>query len=261
MWQLSRMSRAVVFLFLILSQFGCSDSSGRDESEESCSRVLVLGGTECRQTNTPVVRVLASTFLGTGDCSGVIVSKTAILTSAHCLIGALSLPTVVFADGTSVASNGLSNITPYLEMPTPPNDFAIVKIPFDALQDRGIEPIAVIPELISPTLGSLISVHGYGEPQSAPGLELPRSAFMIVVEKSEVGSFLAAPLDAENGGSSCEGDSGGPAVLEYQPGVFAVVGLVSEGEDSSACFSGSRTIFTSFDSAEVRELLREEGLL
>ncbi|MFN0252268.1 MAG: S1 family peptidase [Kofleriaceae bacterium] len=156
-------------------------------------------------------------------CSGTLVGAHAVLTAAHCLVGT-DLPELVIAgERTRVIA---AFVAPGFDATTFANDVAI------ALFDRtGASTATPAPRALSMTvapIGATIDLVGFG--RTSPSDTTPfaqRTGTATITESSPSGIVSRGPS------FTCEGDSGGPALVDG-----LVVGVTSSGDD--ACMEHTR---------------------
>jgi len=156
-------------------------------------------------------------------CSGAVISRTAILTAAHCVTGAGagawrvhwrapdSTPILVEPKSISVHPSFVRNAIGTRNRSV---DLAIVTLA-EPLPDL-FEPIA-LSDVEAVTPGDTISVGGYGyaEEKNRKTLGTMRRADLSVVEPNGHSSILVWLSDPANSGAGgCQGDSGGPLIFQ-----------------------------------------------
>jgi len=171
----------------------------------------MVGGEESRDTTLDaVVRV--------GACSGVFVTPTALLTSAHC----------VEATPKSAASAdreyAIETCTAHPDGITAAHDLAVCRVtsPASSFFKMNLNP--------AEKAATSATLAGFGQPR-ALAREPPRLR-SIDVEVTHDGSAFIAGTSAR---TACRGDSGGP-VLRGAPGAYEVVGLI-RGPTGAICAS------------------------
>lgn len=188
-----------------------------------------------------VVAVLADS----GLCTGIIVSKTIILTAGHCLAG------VELGDDVAVFWGDeldFSQPAPVVRWGVHPEfcadcdediyDYGFVEIGGEFLANTFIEPVATQEEWdATMQAGAEVILVGYGEDPDATdmhkGLGVKRSV------TTKISRFSAQGLEFYAGGDdrdSCQGDSGGPAFVRLPDGSVRLAGITSRG--SNPCGKG-----------------------
>lgn len=163
--------------------------------------------------------------LAQGDtlvCSGTIVAPRAVLTAAHCVAGS-SLPDVVEGDAVATGSHHLSIaafVHPGYDAATFDHDIAVVLVDAD-LAGAALPVSSALPAGV--VAGATMRVVGYGWTVANDPLPAQRrggTSRIDAVDSLRIHSS-AAPSQA------CEGDSGGPALVDG-----TVVGVASTGDVS-----------------------------
>ncbi len=171
----------------------------------------IVGGTP--STDPSVVALVRGEGAATElVCSGIAIQLHAVLTAAHCLANG-TLPDVLV--GGERRRPVARFIAPGFDATTLENDVAILV--FD-------QPLVAAPptpiELAPPIVGEMIQLVGYG--RTAPDDTSPfvlRTGAATIVESSPAGIVSRGPA------FTCEGDSGGPALLGDR-----IVGVTSSGD-------------------------------
>ena len=242
---------------LALCLISCSGGSGDSDSaslrNDACAllglNVRIISGTDCEPDSSPVVPLILEFFSGDGAlCTGTIIDSRHVLTAAHCfrIEKVKTITTVVngaFFTATDVVAHPNFSTTP--SKGKLPNDVAIVSFSRN-LNNRTIP----IRGSSSPSKGDVVSIFGYGSDGSGDLGEL-RSGEMQITSVSS--SEFSSTYDGE-GSNTCEGDSGGPAIQNYN-GEIAISGITSTGTVES-CGIGDTTVFSSLSSKEVIDFIK-----
>lgn len=201
------------------------------------------------QKKNGVVGIVISTADGMGICTGSLIAKNIVLTAAHCLDESESPIKnifVVFAESIEsakpeqirVASTGIANEN---FAPSAPdsgkswNDVALLKLSEDAPSDFSLARLP--PANLKLNVGQQLTQLGYGRAEADRSSTTDSSGVLRTV--SGIGILAISPdgrelqLNEEKKGS-CNGDSGGPALLKTKSG-NVVVGVDSRGTSQTSC--------------------------
>jgi hypothetical protein len=247
-----RIANRLIFLFSLMIVAACGGGGGEESDAaklggDGCGSLSakVFNGDECNQTaRTPVVAMYALAQSGerAGLCSGTLVTVDDVLTSAHCLVGALA----AFGDnfgGILVRVGGEelyvvdAAIHPYYDGTVgTPYDIAMVTL--ERVPNPAIGPLPIlVSQLTLP--GQRMSTFGYGTNNYGQFGALKSAE--ILIERLENGNLIAS---IESGASICQGDSGGP-VVQVVDGVTAIIGVNSFGigiPTSQQCAAAGATL-------------------
>jgi len=193
----------------------------------------LINGATCNISYSPVVVVVTRTRRGENFCSGTVISRSLILTAAHCMDGYRGWPTVISSNGVTDRTTGAYSPQGWFDgNRSPAFDAALLTVDPSFVAAAGITPMRVS---VSPRLavGDRVTVAGYGvnETGELPANLTPRAAFMEVAHLGY--GQIDAVFDEEFQSGTCRGDSGGPAILEVN-GEHAIVGIVSQGDPDCA---------------------------
>ncbi|XP_017068642.1 trypsin zeta-like [Drosophila eugracilis] len=176
------------------------------------------------------------------ECAGVIISEQAVLTSAQCLYGLPEGTKLLAVAGANTRSGCDGFVYPVANWTyhqnydpiTVDNDIGVLQLdtPLN-LTHFGISSIAIRPE--RPAVGRLATVAGWGYREEWGPSSYTLEQTQVPVVSSEqcteiygtgevTDRMICAGFVAEGGSDACQGDTGGPLVIDGQ-----LVGLVSWG--------------------------------
>lgn len=216
----------------------------------------VLNGVACESAANSVasIRFTSASSDVVQRCSGVLITKQVVLSAAHCFLGLKGIRADVQVGGTTVRARTVA-VHPGARFTESDqaifDDVALLTLP-SALADGRPLPLLVSS---APRVGDRFSIFGFGLSEGGKFGEL-RGGEMTA--KTVTANHIIASFDGSLS-NSCDGDSGGPAVVAYKNGgvsTAAVVGLVSSGVEASQCKKGDISYFALLSSPEVEEFLR-----
>jgi hypothetical protein len=185
-----------------------------------------------------VVMVLKRSGRVSGFCSALVLSRTAVLTAAHCVATPLDTR-IFFRDGNGkpvLLAVGSVAVHPGFRPDAPRTrersvDLALVKLA-QSLPD-GFQP-AVLAGADPLPLGTKVHIAGYGlarEGDARSGGTLRSGELWVRAPLSDQLLWLAGPKNKPGG--ACDGDSGGPIFLA--DGRAAAISDWAQGEGAARC--------------------------
>jgi len=216
----------------------------------------IVGGDKTKFGDWPwQVLVKESTWLGLftkNKCGGVLISDRHVLTAAHCQPGFLASLMVELGEhdltgpteAISTMRKKVKRVVVHKDYkaPTFENDIAILELESDIERQPHVVPICM-PRLIDEFEGKTAIVTGWG--RLSYGGNVPNVLHQVSVpimnnekcqkmftrsghKKKVRKSFLCAGYD-QGKKDSCEGDSGGPLMMQQDSGAWVLAGTVSHG--------------------------------
>lgn len=254
----------VCFLALLLAVLpACTNDSSEDGSPErvvdsDACEVLglnsrIVTGTPCTTSRSPVVAI---TLLGQDGsvslCSGTMITTNDILTAGHCFAITDVARAFIEVDGQRVFGSR-ARVHPQLRFDPVQllafNDVAIIEL------ERAVNLPTVPLELSRASeSGDIFSIFGYGLDENR-NLGVLRSGEMRIASVSEDHIFAEYNGD---GSTTCNGDSGGPAIISPESSEdvsrAALVGVVSSGS-SEFCADGDIAAFANLQSPAISQFI------
>jgi trypsin len=260
------MKKVFLLLYTLCLLGSCTSGGSNDQPEvvplQNACEVIglnprIISGTACAETNSPVAKVLiVNQDNSQGLCTGTFLSANKVLTAAHCFLGKSVRFVFVELNGesslaSSVVVHPQAAIVLEGSVPKVANDVAIITLSAN-------RAVNTLPILVSATIkrNDVFSIYGYGLDE-AGNLQVLRSG------QSKASSVNDQHITAkfENVGSnSCNGDSGGPALLTIlKDGVAqsGIVGLVSSGSNPS-CLSGDESVYAHVASSIMLDFIQDQ---
>jgi hypothetical protein len=238
-----------------------SEDSEQPFTENACSAVglKIANGQACSLSDNPAASSLVrltilDAFGGTGICTGVAISETAILTAGHCFMDGF----VAIQADTFTGSFGVSNVivhpgfsaVAYEQGGVLVNDAALVFTD----QAMGVAPSPLLSSR-APIVGEEAVIAGFGQtsPDSGTGQIFAGNAWVSSVTAQHV---VIEYRDDQS--HPCRGDSGGPLFVNVG-GVQALTGVVSQSDPSVdpevICTPGDITLYASVEDPSIHSFI------
>jgi hypothetical protein len=214
---------------IAMTTSGCMVSAASDAEPDRQNEAIIHGVLD---EGDPAVVMLQNN--GSGYCTGTLISKTVVVTAAHCLD---------FAPATSVGFGTYGDTTPVgvKEQHAHPlwdglfysgHDVAVLIL---ASEVSGVTPVPVDLDPADAPVAAPLRILGFGH-DTAPvntGFGTKRQASVHAADETD--EFFLEVNEAD-GTQACFGDSGGPALFTGKDGVERVAGVTSFGGEN--CVGG-----------------------
>lgn len=274
MQQKRPMRYSATFLFTALSLIALSCKHAGNTSDPK-----VIGGT--RATEPYGFFVALRTTTGDGIiCGGARISRTFVVTAAHCVNDLGFRDRLIAAIGPTEKGAAKSGkqfwvkqviVHPKFDADQISNDIALLELAEDPDLDKSKDYVNLTAENQSVKEGQQLLVIGFGRQTTHGQLDDAASEYLqearIPVIKQDVCASLNNKAHADIGipnhlmapvlptnlcvgvlpqgkVDSCNGDSGGPLVRKTDDGAFQLIGIVSRGMPGSCASAGSAGIYT-----------------
>ncbi len=251
------------------------------------ARAAVVGGVQDTIEQVPWQVAVFAEFEWEGEqfslmCGGAIIDSTHVVTAGHCTYNPITeapIPTARFVvvagatkiteqeikHGPRVEARALSAVRrhPYYDFEAgagTPDDVAVLALATPLKHSGAVQTIALpSSQLVLPEgLGATLSGYGLENPRAErPNGNLYSLATTLESSRSCGGDVEADFLCARsNGGSACNGDSGGGLTREVD-GVRTLIGLVDFVQviGGEACLPGSLDGFVNVTTPEIRDFI------
>ncbi|XP_073673545.1 chymotrypsin-like protease CTRL-1 [Garra rufa] len=248
----------ISFLALVASALGCGvrqfHIAKRSVRESVVGGVPsnIIGGNEA---HTWPWQVSIQTSRGQQFCGGTLISKTWVLTAAHCAVQPGN-HYVVLGQNDLATNDEFVQIKKVARVINHPNhqnptefnnDIALLKLSSSVQMTSYVSPICLPSSFTTIRSGTLCVITGWGATESVSNPRFLQEATVPILSQTQCRQYWRnAITDAmicagASGASSCEGDSGGPLMCESS-GVWYQVGIVSWGHTS--CSTSRPVVYT-----------------
>lgn len=229
-----RVAATGITLAALVGLVGCANP--QNGIQTATNDGAIIGGEEATgEEDFAKTIVLLYNVAEGGICTASILSKSILLTAAHCVEGNPKNMIVVF--GTSVESATLEKrqVEAYKVSPVWPvrqtedlntGDIALVK--FEGGLPEGYKSRKILADISKLSDGQTVMLAGYGNNDGAKGEGAGTLRYVETTIKQVAFSSSEILIEQSKGKGACHGDSGGPAYVEID-GKLVIVGVTSRG--------------------------------
>jgi hypothetical protein len=212
----------------------------------------------------PLAKFTVRIFLPDGTCSGTLITRNIVLTAAHCVVDEDTKKIFQSVDGISVGFNAFeaerlestssivigaekivldrgylgtdsraANIH-YSESQTKNHDLALIRLEKDA--PAAFKPIPLARREEITAYADTLLIAGYGREKAGDGSTSGRLKSAKLLLHTDDPGYARIWMNYGNG-LGCNGDSGGPILIETPSEGYKLAGVMNTGND--ACTEGS----------------------
>ncbi len=208
----------ITTIFLILTLASCGGDGSDDVG--ACSALKIASGETCESKENPVVLLEMYKADGTSYvCSGSIITRTSVITAAHCLVG-FNRIIVNHRNASMEAQEGFYNGL-YQKDVVGPYDIAILKVSTEFTDAANFSPLPLnfTQDVYA---GETLTIFGFGKDENDNiSTDYPKAAYVTFAGMTD-NMLTAIGLS----GFARGGDSGGPIVYNK-----SLLGVLSGGND------------------------------
>lgn len=231
----------------IVALAACGGGGGGGNGGACGTLQKIAGGDSCGYGAANVALIVTDFQNGKlSQCTGTYISRTSVLTAAHCFLGPVRDIAVVSEDnfraGVQIIGHPLYNGSV-----DSPFDMAIVKV--DAPLNGGPVPLQLS---TTPAIGAEVVAYGYGLDQNYQGA-LQRIGAGDTPLKATFTTFAGytqgtAVIVSTGAGLTCPGDSGGPVLAQNLSGDYGIIGITRSGPNGCSAEPGRPSALSSTQS-------------
>jgi secreted trypsin-like serine protease len=215
----------------------------------------IINGQPVSDGNSAIVQVRQISGANTYLCTGSALTSRAVLTAWHCVGPARNMSVV--AGGRLFAVRRIRVHPDAFRDPNTGlvyNDIAVLTL----RQSTAVKKLALLASR-DVRVGNALTIYGYGKDNfGAVGTLRKGATFADQITSA----FITAFFDSQSESNSCNGDSGGPAILTYQDGAGnkrrGIVGITSTGSLES-CLLGDHTNYINLQTQTALDFILQQA--
>lgn len=213
---MNKILKFLILAFISLNCINCGGSGDDGDDVGACSNLKIVNGDVCESKRNPVVKLyMYKDGVYQGSCSGSIITRTSVLTAAHCIYkynkievhhrNAIETVREAFYHGSYIG--GVTT-----------HDVAIVKVSTAFTDAANFKPLA-IDMSHNIEIGQTLVAYGFGlDENGQESVYYPKATYVTLVGLNNITSMITTQGLT---GYANLGDSGGP--LAYKNGIVGVL--------------------------------------